>query len=245
MWDSLAWPASSTVSPPLKDTRSFPASYPGRSPCCSLTWLPRLSTLLPDSYAQNVQKYSLLPGSNLGQCPPVYNIHLLPFIPSGPPFFSLTAVCDLSHLHIYFLAPGYERQPLCSLPTGPPNQLQYVSWKHLLWDALTADNSCLLQKSREQDTTGGWVFHCPGPFNTMWHKVQGFCQPGYFPMCWWELHFTCLEKPPIYGALRSKQGQKENWLTHCDSKVTSTKIGREHGDHRKWNFRFSVWCSIS
>lgn len=51
---------------------------------------------------------------------------------------------------------------------------------------------------------------------------------------------TCLGRPAIYEALRSKQGQGENWQTHCESKVISTKIGREDGDRRKRNFRFSV-----
>lgn len=51
---------------------------------------------------------------------------------------------------------------------------------------------------------------------------------------------VCLERPPIYEALRSKQGQGENWQTHCESKVISTKIGREDRDRRKGNFGFNV-----
>lgn len=51
---------------------------------------------------------------------------------------------------------------------------------------------------------------------------------------------ACLERPPIYEALRSKQGQGGNWQTHCESKVISTKIGREDRARRKANLGFSV-----
>lgn len=141
------------------------------------------------------------------------------------------------------LLPGYVAN-LIPLPRDPPNQLSCVSRKHLLRDTLSADNLCPLpaEESR-RGAWGGGVVHCPG--HVYHHVTQSsrLLPAELFPNvlavvvggC-----STCPERPPIYGALRSKQGQRENWQTHCESKVISTKIGREDGDRRKGNFRFSV-----
>lgn len=172
-------------------------------------------------------------------------MHLLPFASVWPPLFSLRVISDLGQLHFCFLAPWLQgatprfvthesSQPasICEQRTPACRRAHSSSFTPTAEAPTTADDM-------EEPTA-----RCPEPFITMRHEVQRFCQPGCFSMCRMggvgRFHFTGLKRPPIYGALKSKQGQKEYWLTHCESKLILTEIGREHGDHRKWNFRFSV-----
>lgn len=149
MWDSLVRSASFSLSTP-QGHQALPGWLSGWRPWLQPDTASRAGPSQSPLFLMctfRIFRNPLLPASSLGQSIPARNIHCLPFTPSWPPCFSLNVISDLSQLHFIFLLPGYEGQPLCSLPINPSNQLQCVSRKHLLLDALRADNVCGLPKS--------------------------------------------------------------------------------------------------
>lgn len=191
------------VHPSAEGHRAGPCLLPGRRPRLSLhpqghqalpRWLPRWgprlrphlaprpsqSPLLPDPHALNAQKYSLLPGSRLGQSPPAGNITSCPSLHPGRRF-RITVISDPVS---GFLFPAAWRRgpgPLsgrCTLPPSPrvstrlPMFPQPVVCVYGKEPGRGPDRAVVLGLDRSSGVTRG----------------PRFPQRG---------RFTCLERPPV------------------------------------------------
>lgn len=117
----------------------------------------------------------------------------------------------------------------------PLNQLHHGSRKHLLLDALTLDN-CLCT-AKEPMHRAYRVEACPLSGAVYHNMTQSsrLLPAGLLPTGLEGGALQCLKRPPIYGG-KIKTISEGNWMTPCESKLISTKIGRGEGESQKREF---------
>ena len=179
--------------------------------------LPRRSPLLPYPHIHDLHKYSPFMNAQIQANLSWFKIFtscrsLHPSHHSPPSLSSLTLVSYIS----VSLLPGYEANALF-------HNTRILPGSSNVW----AENTCFYMLSQQIICVQGW------------QKSQGEGREGRFTVqdrssqCDTKLKVAasqaisqvtgvgggaCLERPPIYGALRSKQGQGKNWQTTVSPK---------------------------